>query len=528
MGKFNEKSTYSTRVQNKEGAKAYKLDAETELYTLVVTSLVTDKFYAKEADELTRLRALIKACDPVFVAKLAIYARNSMYLRSIPIVLTVELNKVLKEQGQKATMIEHLSNSVIKRADEITEMLAYYASVNSDNAKANPDGTKKKLCKLSKALQRGLASAFNKFDEYQFAKYNRKGEVTLKDALFLTHPKPKDGEQEALFKAITNDTLSTPYTWEVELSTAEEKGKTKTQVWEELIMSKKLGYMALLRNLRNMLEAKVSKEHIIEVAKLLSNKEAVEKSKQLPFRFFSAYRELTPANRNRYNYDSSSRIELDAAKTRIILDALEQAVKHATSNIKHLGFDESVAMVCDVSGSMMSSISPRSKVEMYHVGLLLAMCAQHKCSYVETGLFGDTYKAYPMPKDNILMNTVDLESKEGEVGYSTNGYKVIQNYIANNKKFDKIMIFTDCQMWDSYYSSNDIQSEWSKYKKMYPSAKLYLFDLQGYGNSPVNTHDNDVYTIAGWSDKIFDVLNALEGKASAIDVIKQTVTIEKQ
>lgn len=527
MSKFNTKSTYSTRVQNKEGAVAYTVDKETELYTLVVTSLVADKYYESEGEQIKRLRELINACDPEFVGKLAVYARESMYLRTMPVVLTVELNKALHTSGKPTQMIESLSTRVIQRVDEITEMLSYYTIANADNIKKNADGSTKKLCKLSKALQRGIGQAFTKFDEYQLAKYNRKGEVTLKDALFLTHAKPANTEQEALFKKLVNDELEVPYTWEVELSTAAEKGKTKTQVWEELIYSKKLGYMALLRNLRNILEANVSKDHIIKVASYLESKEAVEKSNQLPFRFFSAYKQLAGGRaRGYFGYQKSEVLEnANPAHTKIILEALEQAVLHSTANLKAAGYDEQVAVVCDVSGSMMSSVSRNSSIQMYHIGLLLGMSTHNKCKYVETGLFGDTYKAYPLPQNNILANTIALEEKEGEVGYSTNGYKVLQDYIRNKKQFDKIMIFTDCQMWDSTYDDMHIKSEWAKYKSMYPNAKLYLFDLAGYGNTPIDTRQNDVFLIAGWSDKVFDVLNALENKSSAVEKIKNNVKL---
>jgi hypothetical protein len=125
---------------------------------------------------------------------------------------------------------------------------------------ANERTDLKKLNKLSKQIQKGLVKSFNKFDEYQFAKYNRKAEVTLKDALFLVHPKAKDENQQAIFNKIVNDSLETPYTWEVELSVlgqtkfaddAERKAAFKNK-WEELIFSNKLGYMATLRNLRNI------------------------------------------------------------------------------------------------------------------------------------------------------------------------------------------------------------------------------------------------------------------------------------
>ena len=75
-------------------------------------------------------------------------------------------------------------------------------------------------------------------------------------------------------------------------------------------------------------------------------------------------------------------------------------------------------------------------------------------------------------------------------------------------------------MWDSTYRDKHIQKSWAKYRQMYPEAKLYLFDLQGYGQAPVRLVGDDVTLIAGWSDKVFDVLNAVENGAEVLDQIK--------
>jgi 60 kDa SS-A/Ro ribonucleoprotein len=88
---------------------------------------------------------------------------------------------------------------------------------------------------------------------------------------------------------------------------------------------------------------------------------------------------------------------------------------------------------------------------------------------------------------------------------------------------DKVMIFTDCQLWDSNNSGSNMQKLWNVYKVMTPGAKLYLFDLAGYGNTPVRAMQNDVFLIAGWSDKVFDMLEAIEKGESAVQKIKEMV-----
>jgi len=85
------------------------------------------------------------------------------------------------------------------------------------------------------------------------------------------------------------------------------------------------------------------------------------------------------------------------------------------------------------------------------------------------------------------------------------------------------MLFTDCQLWNSSSTTGDhMQPLWLRYKaEVAPEAKLYLFDLAGYGQAPLQLLRNDVYLVGGWSDKVFDVLAALENGASALDAINQ-------
>ena len=70
---------------------------------------------------------------------------------------------------------------------------------------------------------------------------------------------------------------------------------------------------------------------------------------------------------------------------------------------------------------------------------------------------------------------------------------------------------------------NSFENTWNRYKMIAPNAKLYIFDLAGYGRQPIDIKSNDVYLIAGWSDKVFDVLNALQDQKSAIEIIEKVV-----
>ena len=91
------------------------------------------------------------------------------------------------------------------------------------------------------------------------------------------------------------------------------------------------------------------------------------------------------------------------------------------------------------------------------------------------------------------------------------------------------MIFTDCQMWNNtnrFNAYTDVEgsltfkSSWTVYKEINPKVKLYLFDLSGYGNTPVSVN-KDVYLIAGWNEKIFDILENIENGKEALEEIRK-------
>lgn len=603
---------------------------EWELYTTVVTTMGTeDKFYEKGDDRVRRIADLVRKVDAEFVAQLAVYAREEMHLRSVPMLLLVELANCHRGDS----LVSRAVSRTVQRADEITELLMCYQWRMG----------RKGLRRLSSQLRKGLAEAFNRFDEYQFAKYNRTDrKVTLRDALLLVHPKPKDEAQGELFRKILNGSLDTPYTWETELSavgqrcsaSGKEKAEAKREAWQQLVESRRMGYMATLRNLRNMLQLRLDDESMQQVCHYLADPDAVRKSKQLPFRFLSAYLEIVGCKHPRFyqhplqpqldkvweqickiersmekwkrgcyrvsvrkvkryrtlgdmslgrrivlpkelgyqwptfhrrcrevaemyfNHPSEkfllkqeyARRRLNGLKRREaalvkemakgemermnrkwgengirVVQALETAVRYTADNIR--GFDKNtrVLLASDTSGSMWRSVSQNSSVMCYHIGLLLSMLMRHRCENMVTGMFGDIWKAYNFSSDNILQNTVDMISHEGEVGYSTNGYKVIDWLISENRVMDKVMLFTDCELWNSYNGGSHLAKSWEMYTQIAPDAKLYLFNLAGYGTSPVSMERDDVYCIAGWSDKVFDILAALENGENAIGMIRRIV-----
>ncbi|ESQ77687.1 TROVE domain-containing protein [Asticcacaulis sp. AC402] len=245
-----------------EGAPARELTAEQKLRRSVLSCLLWEnEFYEDGQSIADRILSLAAEAGPQTVAALAIEAREQMKLRHAPLMLLVAL---IQAGGP---LVAPTIERVVQRADELTELVALYWR----NGKRP----------LSKQMKLGLARAFVKFDAYALAKYDRDGPVRLRDVLFLSHAKPKDEAQAAIWKQLAERTLASPDTWEVALSGGADKAETFTR----LLTERKLGYLALLRNLRNMDQAGVDEALVTEAILARRGAERV-----LPFRYVAAAR----------------------------------------------------------------------------------------------------------------------------------------------------------------------------------------------------------------------------------------------
>lgn len=497
MARFNanRKSSSHRNVEsrNHHNVDSYMpRDKRAQLYLACVTNMISNKFYESEQDNIARVQQLIKEVaqqDPEFVAKLAVYVRENMKLRTMPLILMVELAK----HARGNNVVSRGTERVIQRADELSEILAYYMHANGhDNLK-----------KLSKQIQSGVAAAFEKFDEYQLSKYRKtSSEVTLRDAMFITHPKPKSQAREVLYKLIANNELRSKDTWEAAKSKTgqdtknaaeSEKKKASRETWEQMIDSRKMGYMATLRNLVNFVEDDISGVHIKKVCDYLTNVKAIENSKQLPFRFYTAYRELEDLARYRPGAPQMSKLRLLAA-------AVVDAGYKAMINVSALNPNESVLSVADVSGSMCAPVGNNSSVKCSEIALFYSRMFGKLNPGCSTGYFGTEFafennlrKADPY--DTTVIN---------RVGHGTQAFKIFERLNREKISFDKIVIFSDMQFWGrsswSIAVNNSFEDELAKYRKnVNPNAVVILFDLIGYGDSPVKWEGRNFY-MAGYSD----------------------------
>jgi len=340
------------RVFTHEGARAKRFTPEQELKRALMNCLLwEDQFYEDGVSIADRIKALVPLVEPARVAALAIAAREDMKLRHAPLLVVREM---ARHEKHRVLVADTLAR-VIQRPDEMTEFLAIYW------ADALGPMQQRKKQPVSAQIKKGLARAIAKFDAYQLAKYDRDGAVRIRDVLFLTHAKPKDADQAKVWKQLVDGTLASPDTWEVSLS----GGKDKAGTFERLIADKKLGGLALLRNLRLMQKAGV------ERATIAGAIEAMRTDRVLPYRFITAAR---------YAPDFEPELE----------SAMLKSVKG------YARLEGRTRLLIDVSGSMFYPLSAQSEMTRAEAACGLAILAREVCDEVEIYTFsGHTVKVPP-------------------------------------------------------------------------------------------------------------------------------------
>jgi len=265
------KNTFKEKTHG--GVAAARMTTVEALRRSVMSCMLFEgEFYENGKTIADRISTLAAEVPIETLANIAIEAREVANLRHVPLLLCVALAK--RGSGHGDRLVANTIARVIQRADELAEFVALYW-------KMNPSAKQGKQSALSKQVKLGLGAAFSKFDAYQIAKYDRAKEVRLRDVLFLVHPKASP-EVQAVLNALAAQTLESPDTWEVALSAG---GDKKTE-FTRLLTEKKLGYLALLRNLRNMATAGVDRELVN--AAIVARKGGAERV--LPFRFIAAAR----------------------------------------------------------------------------------------------------------------------------------------------------------------------------------------------------------------------------------------------
>lgn len=518
MSRFNQPNTRTNAPDtiNLAGSEAYSQSAELELVSILLTSFGSDDFYRSASDTFNRLKMLIEKCDKEFVAKAAVYARREFGMRSISHVAAAELARHL---GGKV-WAKDFYNAIIYRPDDMAEIMSYYYA-NCAKATTNTRGKKD----IPNAMKMGFARAFSKFNAYGFAKYRGEGkELKLVDVVNVVHPIPSESNgkvtvaREDFFAALSDEKkkeyakkklaatfeissldalvlnlLKPAETWETMLSqagqnaeSAEDKADLKKDAWVKLIREKKIKYLALLRNLRNILEQ--APEVIDEACLMLTDVADIKKSLVFPFQYAMAYEQIEMIN---------------SADARKVLKALNAAVDIACCNVPQ--FEGDTLVVLDDSWSMTQPCNDKTTNSPAKIGALFAAVLA-KSNNADFMRFSDnaSYKTLN-PEDSTLTLARSIVFKQG----GTNFHSIFQ---CADKKYDRIIIMSDGQGW---VGGNVPTEAFNNYKRAFGANPfIYSFDLKNYGT--MQFAENKVLALAGYSDRIFDTMELVEKDPKAL------------
>lgn len=459
--KYNTPQGTKTLTVNRAGGEAYSQDSRLAFISILLTSFVKSQFYRSEDETVQEVSDLIQRIpDKKFVAKAAIYARTKYGMRSISHVVASEIGKTVK--GESWT--KDFFDKIVYRPDDLLEILACSG-----------------IHPIPNAMKKGFATALRRFDEYQIAKYRKEGAtVSMIDAVNLVRPKAT----EALTK-LMKGTLQPAETWETKLvqagqeaETEEDKALLKGKAWKDLVLERKIGYFALLRNIRNILEQ--APEIVDQACALLTDEQMIKKSLVLPFRFTTALEEIS-----KVNFEGSRKVMI----------ALNKALDIAVNNVPV--FDGKTLVVVDSSGSMDGK--PAQIASLFAAILV-------KSNDADLMLFSDNAQYVTV---NPMDSTITIARSIPFISGGTNFHAIFQKA---NRAYDRVIILSDMQGW---IGGDTPVAEFNAYKtRVGANPLVYSFDLQGYGT--MQFPQDRIFCLAGFSDKVFDVMKLLEQDKNAL------------
>lgn len=446
---LNTRISRNTAQRTHEGALAAIISPEAALRRTVLASLLWEsQFYEDGITVADRVAALVPQVNAAAVAALAIEARERMHLRHMPLLLVREM---ARHASHRALVAETLAR-VIQRADELAEFVAIYWK----------DGRQP----LSAQAKKGLAAAFVKFDAYQLAKYDRAAPVRLRDVLFLCHARPLDVAQEVLWKHLAESTLPSPDTWEVRLSAAVRNADgvrsglnmgARRERWESLLRERRLGALALLRNLRNMFQAAVDLELVRDAL------EAARTERVLPFRFVAAAREVPQWE-----------------------EWIERAMLANLSG--EAQFEGRTMLLVDVSGSMDARLSQRSTMLRVDAAAGLAVLLREVAEECAVYTFSDRLVAVPARHGFALRDAIAASQPHRGTALG-NALRALGSALRTG---DRLIVLTDEQSHDRVEA---------------PPCRSYLVNVAAYQNGV--GYGRWVH-IDGWSDAVVQYIRELE------------------
>jgi TROVE domain-containing protein len=500
-------STASATARTGNNAPGFVRDTLSELFLLGCNNMVgKDTFYEKGKIRDERFVALVRKAaveDPDWTMRFVAWLRNEAHMRTAPLIAAVEASLAMVEA--KIPGSRKMIYFMLSRADEPGEMISYLWSRYG------------RKTQIPKPIKRGIADAVQGFyTEFFTLKYDTDSHaVRFGDVLELCHPRPRDPAQETLFKylidrrhkrdgvpssltmihrnrwlrekvaqgrteLLVNDRVlkEAGFTWQDTLSLGGSK-LSKKDMWEAIIPA--MGYEALLKNLRNFDEAGVSDEMAQKVIDKLTNPNAVERSRQLPMRFLSAYRHAPSL---RWSYPLEKALQLSLSGVPVLPGRTLILVDQSPSMFP--GYHFSTPNSSDIS------LADQAKI----FGTALALRAEH----ADLVQYGGTSEAVRYTKAEPLLRIIE----RFKMIDSTDTAGTIRRHWSNN--YDRVIVLTDEQA--NRHGYVDVFAS-------VPSNKTAItFNFAGYTVGHAASGSANRIVIGGLADQAFKLLPSLEGRAA--------------
>lgn len=484
-----------------EGAPGWARDPKSELFLLAVTSLAgEDTFYEGAAERDARLARLVGevAVDDVdWLTRLVAWVRDEAHLRSVAVAMAAE-GVAARLMAGKHGGSRALIAAALRRPDEPGELVAYWLACHGRA--------------LPKPVKRGTADAVCRlYTERALAKYDTaSAAVRFGDVLELTHPAPSAPWQGDLFahaisrrhgrESVLPASLAVLRAREQLLAVPDDErravlladdgvqrlqdagmtwesvagwlgGPLDAQVWERLVGV--MGYMALLRNLRNLDQAGVGDDVAQRVSARLTDPDEVARSRQLPLRFLSAYR---------------------SAPSLRWAPALATALQLSLRNVPAL--PGRTLVLVDRSGSMFGPLSARSKVTRADAAALFGAAVAARAPSADLVEFGTgSAQVRPRPAESLLR----VLERFGHLGGTETAAAVRAHY----RRHDRVLIVTDEQAWGGWHGQDPTAA-------VPAHVPVFTWNVAGYryGHGPSGTANRHVF--GGLSDGAFVAVPLLE------------------
>ena len=470
MAGFNKVKNNYPNATSYEGGAVYEKPAIDEWLNLLFSSFLEKGFYESAATQQSRFLELTDKIANTygykFVAKCAVFARSQLGMRSISQFTAAWLNDKSFENKRA------FYRAFCHRPDDVAELFAAVDFLKS---------------KRSHALVRGCGDYLSNISSYTLGKYKLNSRTyNMFDLINLTHA------TSSAINDYKTGFLTAPDTWEVKISTAE-TDEARDLEWVRLVQEHRLGYMALIRNLNNILDCKdyISEDWIKQyLIPQLMNKDAIHQSLVFPYRIYTAYKNLK-------------------VKNIAVIYALSEAFKIAMDNAPRL--KGSSVIFLDVSGSMDNRISSNSNISLKEVGACFAVNIFLSNPDTTIIKFGSRAKKANLNLYNNVFALIEQLCDNENCGYSTEIEPAFD--LVSEDSYDRTFIISDMQVMDGHLYWDRVTTV-KHYHQLFGTTPCYSFDLGNYHTQILSPQDH-IHYITSLNDQVFKFIGLLE---SGIDL----------